>query len=91
MQDFRIFFLNDSPQTMMPNEKTNLAKQKSPSPLKLWSNVLEKRLCLQSRFWIKGSRLKGSEVDSPVTITREISGKEKSAKRLTLNREPGTF
>ena len=42
-------------------------------------------------FWLKGSRFKGSEVDSPVTLTKEINGKEKSAKRLTLNREPGTF
>jgi len=42
-------------------------------------------------FWLKGSRFKGSEVDSPVTLTKEISGKEKSAKRLTLNREPETF
>ena len=42
-------------------------------------------------FWLKGSRFKGSEVDSPVTLTKEINGKEKSAKRLILNREPGTF
>jgi hypothetical protein len=34
---------------------------------------------------------KGSEVDFLVTLTNEINGKEKNAKRLTLNREPGTF
>ena len=38
--------------------------------------------------WLKGSRFKGSEVDSPVTLLNHINGKGK--KRKAINPEPGT-
>ena len=49
---------------------------------------MDKRLRLQARNWLKGSRFKSSEVDFPVTLTYEINGKEK--KREAINPEPGT-
>jgi hypothetical protein len=42
---------------------------------------------------LSGSRfgVHGSKVDFPVTLPNKINGKGKNAKRLTLNREQGTF
>ena len=58
---------------------------------RLRGNILGRRLYLQSLGLLKGSGFEGSEVDLPLTSSGKVIDKVKSAKRLPLNREPGTF
>ena len=51
-----------------------------------------KRSISNQKVGFKGSTFKGSEADRLVVLPlMESMVKEKSAKRLTLNREPGTL
>jgi hypothetical protein len=52
-------------------------------------NFLDKRLRLKVKDWVQRSKVQSSAVS--LYYPMESMVKEKSAQRLTLNREPGTL